>query len=111
MQVASYVDVAFGSEAAWNSFLHAHGMDHEAWYETTLDNGFEMENYPLIEWDEREGWLERHQRVHEQVAEAWGVDGPPNLQDWDLDDETQYEFWIALHAQEHQRMDAVMGLT
>lgn len=111
MNNAAYVDILWDDEASWANFLQDHGQDHETWYDTTLDAGLFVENYPILEWDESESWLDRHQRMHDEVAEEWGLEAAPDLQNWDLSDRQDFEDWVALHALEHSRINLIMGLT
>lgn len=110
MNTNSYADVNFADEAAWLDFLRSHDDDHSTYVDAALDASLVVTRYMLGDADERDAWMERHQRAHEDIAQAYATDEPPNLEDWELDDEEQFRIWTLLHQQEHERMDAVIGL-
>jgi hypothetical protein len=103
-------DVQFGDEVSWKAFLGDHWLAHEGLYQASIDAGLNLENYPLFDFDRQVEWLQRHNLIHKQLAEEWGIDPPPDLEDWDLTQEDDFNDWMQLHAQEHVRISLVAGV-
>ena len=110
MTRATLAFVIFGSDQDWMSFLGKHWIRHQLLYDATLDTGTPLENYPLAEWDDKEAWMHRHQKMHEDLADAWLVDPPPDLETWDLSHKDDFEQWVQAHSDEHDRIESVAGV-
>ena len=110
MSTATISAVPFDDERAWEEFLGDHWLRHEALVDATLDAGKHVSNTPLSQWDSKESWMHRHQRAHEDLAQAWALDAPADLEDWDLTERDSFEEWIQTHADDHDRLEAAAGL-
>lgn len=110
MNLSPSADVMFGDEVAFKAFLKDHWLAHEGLLQASEDAGLTVENYPLADFDRQVEWLQRHNLIHQQLAQQWLISAPPDLENWDLTQEDDFYDWMQSHAQEHVRISLTVGI-
>ena len=112
MNALLFSDVEFSSEDAWASFNLLHGVAHQAAYQKILALDITPTYLDLFVFprEENQTYLKDHWAVHQSNARALGINGLPDLSTVDLSDPEQYQDWMQLHYQVHQRENAVLGV-
>jgi hypothetical protein len=110
MNLSPAADVQYGDEVSWQAFLKDHWLAHEGLLQASEDAGLVVENYPLADFDRQVEWLERHDLIHQELAQQWLIDPPPDLKNWDLTQESDFNDWMQAHAAEHVRISITAGV-
>lgn len=109
MNIAPYVDVAFGDGEAMSQFKFIHFVTHDTISQAIEDAGINIDNYPLDNWDNLPDFMFQHNIIHIRIAQALGLSAPQDLELYDLEEESQFYDWMAIHGQEHDRILLALG--
>lgn len=110
MNLSAFLDMRWDDEAMRLAFLHAHDQEHHLLNEASTDQHLAGLMYPLGDIGDIEVWKEQHAYMHEQLATNIGIAAPPDLRDWDFDEEGQFEDFQQDHLADHTRLAAAYGV-
>lgn len=57
-----------------------------------------------------DNWMEHHSTEHSGLAQLLGIQDPGGLNQFDLNNQAQFDQWVALHAQHHDLIGQALGL-
>lgn len=109
MNINVYTDVEFDDTEAMQQFGFVHFISHNTISEYVEDQNLAITNYPLDNMENQADWLFTHNQAHIIIAQQLGLTAPPDLELYDLKNETQFYDWMSLHSGEHDRIYLAMG--
>ena len=110
MSLFTYEYMDWSDESQKKQFLMAHQIEHHKLADAAIDQGFAASCYPLGDLGDIKDWLRYNQQMHAQHADNLGIDAPPDLEEWDLDDPDQASEWLLAHIGDHDRLAISYGV-
>ena len=104
MNLGIFVDMDWSDKTQLLMFLQAHEQEHHLLNEASTDQGLSAIMYPLGDIGDLKDWLKQNVQIHDQLAENKGLDAPPDLEEWDLNDPEQARDWLLDHLSDHDRL-------
>jgi len=98
----------FQSEDAYLGWLRDHMMWHRE-LAVQIQKQFKV-TVPLYELDDLKENLRNHAIMHDSIAKAINVTNVADLQSFDLNDAVSWVAFHDLHADDHQRFRAALGV-
>jgi len=113
MDMASLQVVEFGDPESLKLFLFENGLQHQLFFNTLNAKGSPTPLYPIMDADtgNLDDWLLVHQNMHQNLAEALGLNNPFFLLDSDWNVEIDFYDWIANHYDIHVQIAQQLGLS
>ena len=103
-------------KAGFGAWLTEHSYEHTQMHNLALQQTSPViiPDYDLISWSEdpeiQASWLQAHERVHELLRQATGVQGI-DLSVVDLKDPGAWFEWMDDHAEEHRLLRQAFGIS
>lgn len=115
MDVSIFTDFSYSNEDAWNDFLLVNALSHSRYNETIERTGLKINSTNLYDMDDseegRSDWLMSHYQEHQRLAVTVGAVALSDLSDVELNNDSQFDDWLKLHAQAHAVLDSVLILS
>jgi hypothetical protein len=110
MDMTIYQDTPFKDADAFKDFLFANGQQHGI-VATTLEGlGKAIDAYPLTDIVDMTDWMAIHNNQHQQEFNLLGLEGLPDLSEFDLLNEQEYHDFMYVHAAAHVAVNNALGL-
>ncbi len=106
-----FASIPFNNKTAWTDFLGQFALYHHALADRvgrTLGTSYRV--YPLGDGGGPE-WLGAVQQTHQNAAQALALSPPPDLQDYALDDASDFASWTFAISQDLTRLRIASGLS
>jgi hypothetical protein len=104
MNLGIFLDMLWSNEEDRQHFLMSHEQEHHLLNEASTDLGLAGVMYPLADIGNMQDWMRQHTQIHRTLAENIGLDDPPELEEWDLNDDEQFKDWNLDHLSDHDRL-------
>ena len=109
MSLEVFCDAQPGDKLGWQRFVLAHRLRHRTYIDSlsgaTICDA-EVHNITVDDLS----WMLRHYQAHIDVATALGMSNNPNVQYANLQDATQFVWWMQQHKLEHENFDNALNL-
>lgn len=111
MNISPWTDIPFDDDDAFRDFQLVHGLSHDRIAAVMYGTSKFYQTYPLYDTPrEDSGWKLDHQTEHQSIFTLLALTGLPDLATVDFDKQDEFENWMLLHQQVHQRINAALGI-
>lgn len=111
MNIAVWTDTPFDDADAFLDFQLAHVLAHDRIAQVLYSGSGFYQTYPLYDENHGDaGWKLDHQTEHESIFTLLQMDGLPDLTTVDFDKRDEFENWMLLHQQVHERINNALGI-
>lgn len=101
----------FKDKQALLDWALSHGDMHRQVAQHSVELGhLNLGTTQLYDMEGFEEWLYIHNQEHEEIAETYNLQTPPDLSWWDFDDEVNFSNWAQAHALTHEYELKALGL-
>lgn len=111
MNISPWSDTPFDDPDAFADFLMVHGLSHDRIAQVMYANSDNYTVYPLYDSPhDNHDWALTHYSEHQSIFELLDLTGLPDLASVNFDDEEEFETWMQLHQQVHERINTELGI-
>lgn len=107
------------SEGDWKDpksvqeIIDLNSITHNEIYTRMLDQGLVLNHVPIdADFEDKASipdWAYIHDAEHRQIASLLGIQSPPDLSEFDFDQQAQFDAWLAYHLQHHVLISIALG--
>ena len=98
------------TEEGRQDFFFRNALDHRIWVDTEYQNGIQLADLPMFDYDQLEDWLAIHDLQHRAIAAALNQGVTPDIRTLDFEDDSVWTQWVKSHSQMHLLVNQQLGL-
>lgn len=109
MSLATFEDADLSDPAQLQAFVMAEQLEHHLLAQAALGERLLVSVYPTSDQNMQE-FLHLNYRMHQELCDALGLEQPPELEEWDLNDPDQAQQFLQVEMADHVRLATAYGV-
>lgn len=113
MNLAPLSEAEWEDPASVQEVVDLNDLTHNEIYVRMLDAGLVLNHLPMgTDFEDKEtlsDWAYIHDAEHRQIASLLGIQAPPDLSEFDFQDQAQFDAWLAYHLAHHVLISQALG--